>query len=62
LQFKPKKRCLVENDFIYNNLKISALNGSIITMHGDTQAKFRHKVPKSLHINTSRISITLRTF
>lgn len=62
LQFTPKKTSLTENDFIYNRLKISALNGSIITMYGDTQNKFRHKVPKSAHINTSRISITLRKF
>jgi alkylated DNA repair dioxygenase AlkB len=62
LQFKPKKNCVAENDFIYRDLKISALNGSIITMYGDTQNKFRHKVPKSLHIKTSRISITLRKF
>jgi|GEM_PF-5996298 len=62
LLFTPKKNGLTENDFIYNRLKISALNGSIITMYGDTQHKFRHKVPKAAHIKTSRISITLRKF
>jgi alkylated DNA repair dioxygenase AlkB len=62
LCFTPKKTGLTENDFIYNRLKISALNGSIITMYGDTQNKFRHKVPKAVHIGTSRISITLRKF
>lgn len=62
LRFTPKKNSSLENDFIYDHLSISALNGSIITMYGDTQNKFRHKVPKSAHINTSRISITLRKF
>ena len=62
LQFTPKKIDLSENDFIYSQLKIAALHGCIITMHGDTQRKFKHKVPKSLDIKTSRISLTFRKF
>ena len=62
LRFTPKKINGTENDAIYNHVKIATINGSIITMHGDTQIKFRHKIPKALDINTSRISITCRKF
>lgn len=62
LRFTPKKINGTENDAIYNHVKIATINGSIITMHGDTQIKFRHKIPKALDIDTSRISITCRKF
>ena len=62
LQFTPKNINDIENDFIYHKLKIAALQGCIITMHGDTQQKFRHKIPKDVAIATSRISITFRKF
>ena len=51
-----------ENDNIYRHVKIAAKHGSIITMFGDTQEKFRHKIPKSLGLNSSRISLTFRKF
>ncbi|HUM53002.1 MAG TPA: alpha-ketoglutarate-dependent dioxygenase AlkB [Chitinophagales bacterium] len=62
LRFTPKKINGTENDAIYNHVKIATIHGSIITMHGDTQNKFRHKIPKALDIDTSRISITCRKF
>ncbi len=62
LRFTPKKINGTENDAIYNYVKIATIHGSIITMHGDTQSKFRHKIPKALNIDTSRISITFRKF
>jgi hypothetical protein len=62
LQFTPKKNADIDNDFIFQKLKIAALQGCIITMYGDTQQKFRHKIPKDIAINTSRISITCRKF
>lgn len=62
LRFTPKKINGTENDAIYNHLRIATIHGSIVTMHGDTQNKFRHKVPKALDIDTSRISITCRKF
>jgi alkylated DNA repair dioxygenase AlkB len=62
LRFTPKKINGLENDAIYNHVKIATIHGSIITMHGDTQNKFRHKLPKALDIDTSRISITCRKF
>lgn len=62
LRFTPKKINGLENDAIYNHVKIATMHGSNITMHGDTQNKFRHKVPKALDIDTSRISITCRKF
>lgn len=62
LQFTPKKNADIDNDFIYPSLKIAAINGSIITMHGDTQQKFRHSLPKDFNITTARISITCRKF
>lgn len=62
LIFKPKKTTDFENDFIYPEFKIAALQGSIINMHGDLQQKFRHKIPKAPCILTSRISVTFRKF
>lgn len=62
LQFTPKRNADIDNDFIFQKLKIAALQGCIITMYGDTQQKFRHKIPKDIAINTSRISITCRKF
>ncbi len=62
LRFTQKNTNKNENDYIYHQLKIKTLNGCVVTMYGDTQIKFRHKVPKALHINTSRISLTFRKF
>lgn len=62
LIFTSKKVDSIEQDAIYSNVRIRAPHGSIITMHGDTQQRFRHKVPKALDIQTSRISITFRKF
>lgn len=62
LIFTSKKTNDNENDFIYRQLKIITLNGCIITMHGDTQKKFKHKIPKALHIKSSRMSLTFRKF
>lgn len=62
LHFTSKKNITIENDFNFQRLKIVALNGCVITMHGDIQQKFRHKVPKDVSITTARISITCRKF
>jgi alkylated DNA repair dioxygenase AlkB len=62
LRFTPKNTNENDNDFIYRQLKIKTLNGCIVTMHGDTQKKFRHKIPKALHIKSSRMSLTFRKF
>jgi len=47
---------------IYSEIKIAALDGTIITMHGDTQEKFRHRIPRDIKIKSSRISLTFRKF
>jgi len=62
LIFTAKKLKNTENDNIYRHVKIETTHGSIITMHGDIQKKFRHKVPKSLGLDSSRISLTFRKF
>ncbi len=62
LRFSAKKLKNAENDAIYKNIKIATLHGCIITMYGDTQQKFRHKIPKALHNQESRISLTFRKF
>ncbi|MBB6461313.1 alpha-ketoglutarate-dependent dioxygenase AlkB [Flammeovirga kamogawensis] len=62
LIFTPKKTKGFVNDFLYKKVEISAKHGSIITMHGDTQLKFRHKIPKSIGLDSSRISLTFRKF
>jgi len=62
LRFTPRNTNENDNDFIYRQLKIKTLNGCIVTMHGDTQKKFRHKIPKALHIKSSRMSLTFRKF
>ncbi|NME71250.1 alpha-ketoglutarate-dependent dioxygenase AlkB [Flammeovirga aprica] len=62
LRFTAKNLKHKENDNLYKHVKIAARNGSIITMHGDIQEKFRHKIPKSSGLNSSRISLTFRKF
>ena len=62
LRFTAKNLKEIENDNIYKHVKIDTTHGSIITMHGDTQKKFRHKVPKCLGMDSSRISLTFREF
>jgi alkylated DNA repair dioxygenase AlkB len=62
LQFISKNLKDVENRAIYKKLNIQTPNGCIIKMHGDTQLKFRHMVPKAPHISGSRISLTFRKF
>lgn len=62
LKFISKKTNADNDDSIYNQVKIAALDGCIITMHGDLQQKFRHKISKNLFIKTSRISMTFRKF
>jgi alkylated DNA repair dioxygenase AlkB len=51
-----------KNDNLYDHVKIKLKHGSIITMYGETQNKFRHGVPKALNNYTSRISLTFRKF
>ncbi len=62
LQFIAKNLKEKENDAIYKKLNIQTANGCIIKIHGDTQLKFRHKVPKAPHVIGSRISLTFRKF
>lgn len=62
LRFTAKNLKDIENDNIYKHVKIETSHGSIITMHGDIQKKFRHKIPKSIGLNSSRISLTFRKF
>ena len=50
------------NDHLYISVTIKLEHGCIITMHGDTQSKFRHGVPKALNNYTSRMSLTFRKF
>lgn len=62
LRFTAKNLKGIENDNIYKHVKIVTTHGSIITMYGDTQKKFKHKIPKALGLNSSRISLTFRKF
>ncbi len=50
------------NDNLYSSVKIKLEHACIVTMHGDTQTKFRHGVSKALDNHTSRISLTFRKF
>jgi len=45
---------------IAKNISIIAPHGCIIKLCGETNAKFRHCVPKNSDITTSRISLTFR--
>lgn len=60
LKFTSKKVKAATNDSLFKHIKIAAVHGSIITMHGDIQQKFKHKIPKAESIKTSRISLTFR--
>jgi len=60
LQFIAKPIKKIESNAIYKMVKIETKQGCIIKMHGDTQLKFRHKVPKSPNIVSSRISLSFR--
>jgi len=62
LQFISKNLTEIQNNAIYKKLTIQTPHGCIIKMYGDTQMKFRHKVPKAPHISGSRISLTFRKF
>jgi alkylated DNA repair dioxygenase AlkB len=60
LIFSFKKLNGIENDSFYKNVKIALHHGSIIRMHGDTQLKFRHRIPADPLIKSSRVSLTFR--
>ena len=62
LQFISKNLKDTKKNAIYKKLNIQTANGCIIKMCGDTQLKFRHKVPKAPHVSGSRISLTFRKF
>lgn len=62
LKLTPKNLKNEPNDNLYAQVKIKLKHGCIITMHGDTQTKFRHGVPKALDNSTSRMSLTFRKF
>ncbi len=62
IKITPKRLKNEVNDNLYTQVKIKLKHGCIITMHGDTQTKFRHGIPKALDNNTSRVSITFRKF
>jgi alkylated DNA repair dioxygenase AlkB len=62
LKITPKKSKNGINDNLFAQVRIQLKHGCIITMHGDTQNKFRHGVPKALDNHTSRISLTFRKF
>ncbi len=62
LVISPKNLENETNANLYNHLKIKLKHGCIITMHGETQKYFRHKIPKVLNNYTSRIGLTFRKF
>ncbi len=62
IKITPKRLKNEVNDNLYTQVKIKLKHGCIITMHGDTQTKFRHGIPKALDNNTSRVSLTFRKF
>lgn len=62
MRFTAKNLRDAENDYLHRHVKIAALQGTVITMHGDIQQKFRHKVPKAMGLQSSRISLTFRKF
>lgn len=61
LKFKPKA---TTKDSIYDLVEFPCKHGSIVFMHGSTQEKFRHGVPKASHKSAAsrRISITFRKY
>ncbi len=62
LRFTPKKLKGIPNDNLFRHVKVEMKHGSIITMYGDTQKKFRHSIIKNQAIKASRISLTFRKF
>jgi alkylated DNA repair dioxygenase AlkB len=62
LRIISKNLKTIKSDTIYSQIKIKLKHGCIITMHGDTQTKFRHSIPKDFDNPTSRISLTFRKF
>jgi alkylated DNA repair dioxygenase AlkB len=62
LRLTPKKLKTEKNDNLYKHINIKMKHGCIITMCGDTQKKFKHRIPKALDNPTSRISLTFRKF
>jgi alkylated DNA repair dioxygenase AlkB len=48
-------------DAVFNRIDIKVHHGSILFMHGDTQEKFRHGVPK-MESSSKRVSLTFRYF
>lgn len=62
LNITPKKLKNAVNDNLYSGVTINLRHGCIITMHGETQNYFRHRVPQALDNLTSRMSLTFRKF
>ena len=60
--FTPRKLQKTENDSICSHVEVLLPHGCIITMFGDMQEKFRHRVPQNQDVLTSRISLTFRKF
>ncbi|MBA3679632.1 MAG: alpha-ketoglutarate-dependent dioxygenase AlkB [Bacteroidetes bacterium] len=60
--FTSKRLKNEENDAVYNKLKIKMNQGCIITMGGDMQKLFRHRIPQDVSITAPRISLTFRKF
>ena len=49
------------SDAVFNRIDIKVRHGSILFMHGDTQDKFRHGIPK-MDTSSKRVSLTFRQF
>lgn len=62
LRITPKKLKDDLNDNLYTQVKIRMEHGCIITMGGEIQKRFKHRIPKSIENQTSRISLTFRKF
>ncbi len=62
LKITPKSLGNLKNDSLYSQVRIMLQHGTIITMYGDTQKKFRHGIPKALNNLSSRVSLTFRKF
>ena len=62
LRITPKKLKDDINDNLYAQVKIQIKHGCIITMGGEIQKKFKHRIPKAIENPTSRISLTFRKF
>lgn len=62
LVFTAKQSKNLHGEHLYRKVIVEAKHGTIISMHGDLQDHFRHRVPNAKHIDTSRISLTFRKF